>query len=338
MKTNQLFLLAALSVSLSFISCRQKDAPLTAPSEKIRSSTLLGMTNDLGADLFYCSEKSVPLCAGQNVPMGNVTIRTSPENITFVTFTTNANWMIKELHLFVGTDNEIPRTGSGNPVPGRFPYTKTFSAPFTVKSYTFIVGQLPVNYAVAAHASVLKLSGNGAVLQQQTAWGDGCSGTPIHAGGQWGTKYGYSSSNCQSAPDICSQPYRYFFDSLNYDGTNIPWYDCNELGSINGDVTVAGFHYTEAEGRAIFKTSNPNNSGFMVDGKRAFVNISALRLSYTDYPLDTALSKSVNAVEAWLATKGKLSPDNLPVSSNHAVASAIAYVEDWIVAHPCQGR
>jgi hypothetical protein len=355
MKTFKSLLLLAVPFSLLLSSCTKEEHAFIAeqPIENVRSSSLIGSTTEaLNADLSFCSSQEVTLCAGRTVQMGTVSVKTTADNITYVTYTTAQNWIIKELHLYVGEEAGIPTSGGGNAAPGLFPYTKTFSSPWVVKSYTFIIADLPSTYTVAAHASVARVKGN-TIIEQQTAWADGCKGTKINpsGGGAWGTKFTYSCTSCiqELDPNICAQPYRFFFDSANYDGSTIAWYDCNE--EAEGHVTVAGFNYCEEEGRAIYKAgvqtttestslSNTtlNGGSAMEDAKSAFVHLAALKLSYTDYAQHPTLAAHVATVETWLGTKGKISPENLPNNANTVTRTAIAYVVDWIAAHPCQGR
>jgi hypothetical protein len=358
MKAFKSFLLFAVPIALLVSSCHKEEKELSPqqPVETIRSSSLIGSTTQaLSSDIAFCSQAEVTLCAGRTVQMGNVTVKTTLDNITYITYTTTQNWIIKELHLYVGEDSGIP-TGGGNAAPGLFPYAKTFSSPWVVNSYTFIIADLPSTYTIAAHASVAKVKGN-TIIEQQTAWGDGCKGTKINSsgGGAWGTKFTYSCASCIQEPDpnICAQPYKYFFDSANYDGSSIPWYDCND--EAEGYVTVAGFGYTEEEGRGIYKSSytvsnNETTTGSldpttatvtnstMPDAKSAFVHLAALKLSYTDYAQHATLASNVATVETWLKTKGKLSPTNLPNNASPAIRTALKYVETWIAEHPCQGR
>jgi hypothetical protein len=340
MKNFKSFLLIALPLAVAFVSCKKTEHEVVPaqPLEQHRSSTLIGgTTGTLSTDLLFCSTMEVPLCAGRTVTMGTITVKTTRDNITYITYTTKDNWIIKELHLYAGPESEIPLGPGGNPAPGLFPYSVTFTAPWIVNSYTFIIADLPTEYTIAAHASVAKVRGI-TIIEQQTAWGDGCKGTKINpaTGGSWGTKFTYSSATCAPEPDICSQPYEYFFDSANYDGSNIAWYDCN--GEEEGQVTVAGFQYTEQEGRDIYNTVNADGTAFMPDAKEAFIHLAALKLSYTDYTQHSTLSAHVITVEDWLATKGKLSTTNLPDNANTNVRNSLQYIVDWIAAHPCMGR
>ena len=98
-------------------------------------------------------------------------------------------------------------------------------------------------------------------------------------------------------------------------------------------VTIAGYVYTEAEGRAIW---NCSNAGGMKDSKKGFTQVAALKLSgiADDLNLDPAVAADIVIIETWLAGLGKLSCDNLP-TGNAPVASAAGRIGSWITANHC---
>jgi hypothetical protein len=106
-----------------------------------------------------------------------------------------------------------------------------------------------------------------------------------------------------------------------------------------GTVTVAGFTYTEAEGRAIW---NCLNAGGIRDAKKGFTQVAALLLS-SAYPTGNAgIDADVMTVQNWLATKGKLlACTNLPnqtsgeITTYGNVANAAGRIGDWINANHC---
>ena len=295
-------------------------------------STLPGYT--LLTQVTYCSPMVVPLCAGQHSNIGTVTVKTGSDDNVYITYTVKSNWYLTELHLYAGDDAGIPVNGSGNPIPGHFPYTETFLPPYTIQEYTFIIPNLPSTSTIAAHASVVKISiGNGNIIDQQTAWGDGCSGTRITDQGNWGTKFTYNRGNCEP-PEICSKAVHYYFDST-LNGEDIPWVDVNGTGYSNsGNVTIGGYNYSEAEGRAIYNTVDVNG---MPDAKKGFISIATLRLSCTNYSQETDLLLAVTTIDTWLITCGKLSPTNLP-TYNQEVRDAADYIQSWISSHICPDR
>jgi len=285
----------------------------------------------------FCSPQIVPLCAGQHIDMGTVTVKTGSDDNIYVTYQTKGNWFLKELHLYAGNDEgvpQIPSTNNGNPIPGQFPYAITFSPPYVIQQYTFVIPNMPSSVTIAAHASVLKIAiGNTNIIDQQTAWGDGCSGTPINGStsGNWGTKFTYTKGSCAPA-DICSKPVHYFFDST-LNGLDIPWIDINGLGISNGDVTVGGYDYTEAEGRDIYNSNGYGTS----DARNCFVQVAALKLSSTNFALDVQLLAAVTTCETWLLARGKLTPTTL-YAYNSTVRDAANYIAFWISRHTCGDR
>jgi hypothetical protein len=301
-------------------------------SSTVVESTVLPALGSYLTNVTFCSPMIVPLCAGQHINIGTVTVKTGSDDNVYVTYTLKSNWFIQQLHLYVGDDAGIPVNGSGNPVPGHFPYSITFLPPYTIQEYTFIIPNMPSTFTIAAHAAVVKISsGNGNIIDQQTAWGDGCDGTRIVDQGNWGTKFTYNRGSC-APPDICSKAVHYYFDST-LNGLDIPWVDANGP-TYSGNVTIGGYDYSEDEGRAIYKTVD---SYGMPDAKNGFINLATLRLSCTNYAQETELLASVTTIDAWLATCGKLSPTYLP-TNNPAVRDAANYIHNWISTHICPDR
>ena len=127
-------------------------------------------------------------------------------------------------------------------------------------------------------------------------------------------------------------PVHYFFDST-LNGVDIPWNDVNGLGAENGDVTIAGYEYTEAEGRAIYNTITNGYS----DSRDGFIQVATLKLSSTNYPQELELLTAVTTIESWLLTRGKLTPDNCG-GNNTAVRNAINFLNSWIPRYACSDR
>jgi hypothetical protein len=144
--------------------------------------------------------------------------------------------------------------------------------------------------------------------------------------------FSFSGSNCLLSLAaieqtlLCSQPIPAFFDA-DITGYCAPW--------IPGSVSVAGFTYSESEGRNIRKSADP--SGVTPDSKYAFLRVATLKLSYTDYSQSATLAPAVATVEAWLQGLGKLTPSHLPGGNAQARAAA-EVINAWIDAHNCPGR
>src|SRR5688572_25946202 len=81
-------------------------------------------------------ERCVRLLAGQTIEAGTVCAKVSGTDL-LVTYTTGSGWTMTEAHLWVGLDlATAPRTQTGNPQPGRFPYKATLDG---ATSHTFRV-------------------------------------------------------------------------------------------------------------------------------------------------------------------------------------------------------
>jgi hypothetical protein len=133
----------------------------------------------------------VSLIAGQTMNSGNVTV-TNDANFIYVTYNTANGWLLTQTHLYVGDCALIPVNGPGNPVPGQFPYASSH-ANITSYTYQIPIAKIPAGGCgcIAAHAVVVKLDGNGNVINTQTGWGQGIRINPN--GGNWGMKFEYCS-------------------------------------------------------------------------------------------------------------------------------------------------
>ncbi|MFL5741893.1 MAG: hypothetical protein ACJ75B_16845 [Flavisolibacter sp.] len=311
--------------------------PVKVQSSSNKPNLVETVSGDLGADLTnltFCSAKSVPLCAGQIYNVGEVDVQTAIDGKTYITYITKSNWYIKELHVYAGDQGAIPVTSSGSPVPGQFPFTKVFDAPYTNQKYTFVIDGLAATYVVAAHASLVKLAANGTVLSAQTGWGDGCTGKKISSGGGWATFMNYVSGSCTLAEaanedvNMCSYTINQFFWSDPNNPTAATW--------RKPSVDVAGYTYTEQEAKAIANTPNDNSgpgSGPQ-DSKLGFIRAVTIKLSETPFNDSQTLGPAMNTIEGWLKTQGKLSPTNLP-TGNPSVRNAANMIDSWIGTHTC---
>lgn len=283
--------------------------------------------------LTFCSPVTVPLCTRAGLTIGSVTVQTGSDRNTYVIFALTGDWYFKTCSLFAGNDNAVPAYSTN------FPYQISFNS-YTVHSYIFKISGLPSIYTVAANAVALKVVNN-RILDGQIVWGDGCSGVSINSSSSscnntWGIKFNYTRLNCMLV-DICSKPLKTYFDST-FNGLPIAWPATGSITlSLTGAVTVnvAGYSYTESEGRAIYNAMNGNNPA---ESRTGFIHIAALKLSGTNYSLDPDLNSAVTTVETWLATRGKLSPTNLPACTNVAVKNAIIYIDRWIKMYTCPDR
>ncbi|NCU02489.1 MAG: hypothetical protein GXC73_00755 [Chitinophagaceae bacterium] len=100
-----------------------------------------------------------------------------------------------------------------------------------------------------------------------------------------------------------------------------------------GPVTVGGHVYTQAEGKAIWNTSN---AGGIPDTKKAFLQVAAIKLSGDNVLAGASVWADVKIVEDWLSTLPKLTTANLKSWKNKAAADAGGRIGTWIDTHHCE--
>ncbi|MFN8283956.1 MAG: hypothetical protein U0U67_12125 [Chitinophagales bacterium] len=145
------------------------------PSLNVTHSSSTPKASNLGGEELYCGGiKTVSLLAGQNILMGTLTYANDANNL-YITYTTESDWYMTELHLYVGTLSGTPKSGGGTPVPGKFPIKATFNATNLAQSvtYTIPLSSVPANFIIAAHASVIRVDTDGDVVTKETAWANG---------------------------------------------------------------------------------------------------------------------------------------------------------------------
>lgn len=132
-----------------------------------------------------CGTTVTDFLAGQHILAGNITVTNDQTNL-YVTYTTTGSWQLQETHLYVGSFEGLPKTSTGNPKIGNFPYKDSLSAGETTYTYTVPLSSLGDDqcFVIAAHASVVQLGPDGEVTQQQTAWG---AGNQFNESGSWAT-------------------------------------------------------------------------------------------------------------------------------------------------------
>ncbi|WP_114417868.1 hypothetical protein [Marinospirillum perlucidum] len=148
----------------------------------------------LASVLFFSGQLfAAPQCqtlfAGQTLDAGEVCVDNTGEDLT-VTFQTSGDWLLEETHLFIGSSlDEMPRTRSGNPQVGRFPFQTQLDG-VTSYTYTLPLGDYGVagdTLVIAAHAVVYRMTADGSV-QSETGWADG---DRIREKGNWATYFTY---------------------------------------------------------------------------------------------------------------------------------------------------
>jgi hypothetical protein len=101
-----------------------------------------------------------------------------------------------------------------------------------------------------------------------------------------------------------------------------------------GTVTIGGKIYTQAEGKAIWNTSN---AGGMRDAKMAFLQVAAIKLSGSSVALNATVWADVAIAEAYLSTIPKLTPSTIPKNSSASKAAGEAggRIGKWIDDNHC---
>ena len=170
-----------------FIGCSEDTLTL----ENNQSIDTIGIeTKDQGnTENYYSTE----LIAGQNINVGLITVSDLDSNLD-VTYETYGDWVITDVHLFVGELNDLPTSNGGNPKIGKFTYSKTYSPGTTMASFIDLY-EIAANKCVwvAAHAVVL----NTITGQEETAWGLGVqinnsgngNGNGNGNGGSWAMRF-----------------------------------------------------------------------------------------------------------------------------------------------------
>jgi hypothetical protein len=101
------------------------------------------------------AQSTFTLCAGQNTDVGTVEVWNDATNV-YVKFSTTGGALITETHVHVATSlTGIPKTKSGNPVPGQFAEQEVHTPPVTEYTYTF-PRPAGTSVVVAAHAVVVE--------------------------------------------------------------------------------------------------------------------------------------------------------------------------------------
>ena len=145
------------------------------------------VVSNLGGENLYCGGiKTVNLYAGQNILMGTLTYANDATNL-YVTYTTDPDWYMLDIHLYVGLLSGVPLSGGGTPSPGKFPIKSTFTAVNLAQTLDYIIplsSFVNSGFIIAAHSSVLRLDTDGDIIAKETAW---ASGTRFQSNKNWAT-------------------------------------------------------------------------------------------------------------------------------------------------------
>lgn len=155
-------------------------------------------------DLQVCGgEHAVELSTPDEDAVGSLAVA-NDEDVIAVTYLAEGGWTLRETHLHVGVSlDDIPRTPSGNPVPGHFSHAETHDdvSEFT---HTLPRSEVPAGAGdeviVAAHAAVHHAASD----RSEGAWADGSRFTER---GSPATYFRYEIQRCPptaiiSSPDV----------------------------------------------------------------------------------------------------------------------------------------
>lgn|GEM_PF-613468 len=98
-------------------------------------------------------------------------------------------------------------------------------------------------------------------------------------------------------------------------------------------VTVGGYVYSQAEGKAIWDAVN---RGGIADAKKAFLQVAAIKLSGASVGKCATVWADVEIIEDWMKSLNtKLTPANIRNFSNPAAAQAAGRIGEWIDKNHC---
>ncbi len=113
------------------------------------------------------------LFADKKINAGSVSV-TNDSYFIYVTYRAQKGYVLTQTHLYIGANYLIPVTKAGSVMMEKFPYNKVHKNEI---SYTY---QIPIMAipegscgSIAAQADVVKYNGEGKIIDQQTAWGNG---------------------------------------------------------------------------------------------------------------------------------------------------------------------
>ena len=97
---------------------------------------------------------------------------------------------MSESHVYAGPLSGAPKTKTGNPKIGNFPFKSTHSPAVNAYTYSIPLNKLGADkcIVVATHAVVSKINSNGSITNQETAWG---AGTQFNSSGSWASYIPY---------------------------------------------------------------------------------------------------------------------------------------------------
>jgi hypothetical protein len=204
----------------------------------VLAGSLAFATGNSCPDLIYAAETEVPrayggpgrfcttLYADEIINAGMVSVWNGTENLKIL-IKPSGEWLISEVHVFVGTDQDEIPTKNGNPVPGKFPYKKEFSSP-VLKDTTVVhlSDDMGFNWGapwedqriqnIAVHVDLVKLDEiTGEVTAEEGAW---AFGPNEFEGSQWGWWFNYEMGHPRRGHFIDSPVSGLSFQTGTFDG------------------------------------------------------------------------------------------------------------------------
>ncbi len=206
MKKNLVLVLGLVFLSYPFASCESEDelnalktddSPATVPIQN-QLSTSDQTYDKQQLETLSCDDvETTTLYAGQNIEVGLIHISNSAETL-FVTYDlTHSSWSLKETHLYLGAEEDIPYGKAGNPKIGHFPYAAQRSET-NPKEYTYAIplAALEECFVIIAHGVVEK---DNQLDQVETAFGfDDSNQFP---GSRWGWFMDYCLQECDDTDE-----------------------------------------------------------------------------------------------------------------------------------------
>lgn len=194
------YLIMSLVVFAFLAGCQKESETPVNPLQNTENEALKSGAED------PCHEESFTIYGGQTIPVGTLYVSNDGDEI-FVTYDlSGTDWYLEETHVYVGSEEDLPLNGGGNPKIGHFPYSSTHSGEqyFT---YTLDRADFDSCFTVAAHAVVVQMDESGNQTAEETAWADGGTEFP---GKRWGW---YLQEFCsQDCEDECISAWAFNVD------------------------------------------------------------------------------------------------------------------------------
>ena len=194
-----------------------------------------------------CSESSRNLLAGQHIDVGSVTVRQVAEyddntgdlvaqQVCVIFDIDVADWFITETHIAITDDVANLPKNRGGLKPGQFPYK---NEGLHTTSHEHCVDYAAAGYTpgtslyVAAHAVVQREDASGAVVQEETGWGEGHDS----GGKNWSMYFEHDLTEC-APPEPPTPPAVCGWRTQNRDdwGANACFVDNNALGCMRDNL------------------------------------------------------------------------------------------------------